>query len=165
MSGKSSCFVLAIIAALAQLPWTPAVSADEMLKFEARLAGFADPEFNKDGTISNTENAVGQATHLGLFTWESAELAVPVDPNTLHVTGSFTMTAANGDQIVGTYETTGTVDWETFTGFFIGTYWVTGGTGRFAHATGTGTIIGVGNLLDPYEIVGSLSGTMSQPNQ
>jgi hypothetical protein len=135
-----------------------------MLKFKARLAGFADPKFNDDGTISNTENAVGQATHLGRFTWVSTELAVPVGPNTLHVQGSFTITAANGDELEGTYETTGTVDWETFTGYFIGPYWVTHGTGRFAQATGSGTIIGVGNLLDPYEIVGSLSGTMSQPN-
>jgi hypothetical protein len=75
------------------------------------------------------------------------------------------MTAANGDQVFGIYETIGTINWDLFTGRFIGCYEVTGGTGRFANATGAGTILGDGNLLEPYEIVGSLTGSMSQSNQ
>jgi hypothetical protein len=157
--------VLAITAALALLPWSPKASADEMLPFEARLEGFAVPVPQPDGTISNTEIAVGQATYLGLFSWMSEEEAKFTPQGTLHVTGSFTMTAANGDQVFGIYETTGTINWDLFTGRFIGCYEVKGGTGRFANATGKGTIIGDGNLLDPFEIVGSLSGTISQPNQ
>ena len=165
MSCKSIYRFLAIAAALALLPWAPKVSADEMLPFEARLEGFADPVFHPDGTISNTENAIGQATHLGLFAWHSVEEARFISETTLHVCGSFTMTAADGDQVFGTYETIGTADFATFVGTFIGEYKVKGGTGRFGNAGGGGTIIGVGNLLKPYEIVGALTGTISQPNQ
>jgi hypothetical protein len=164
MSYMSFCQILAITA-LAFFPLTPWAPADEQVPFAARLEGFADPKFNQDGTISNTELAVGQATHLGLVIWESAELATPTGPDTLHVEGSFTMTAADGDQVFGIYETTGTINWELFTGRFIGCYEVTGGTGRFAKVTGAGVIIGDGNLLEPYEIVGSLTGSTSPPNQ
>ena len=165
MSCKSIYRVLAITAALALLPWAPMASADEMLPFEARLEGFADPVFHSDGTISNIENAIGQATYLGLFAWHSVEDARFISDTTLHVCGSFTMTAADGDQVFGTYETIGTADFVTFVGTFIGEYTVKRGTGRFSNARGGGTIIGVGNLLSPYEIVGSLRGMISQPNQ
>jgi len=157
--------VITATLAVAGMALGPLALAGEMVPFEGRLEGFAAPVFNGDGTISNTEAAVGQATHLGLFTWASQELAMFTGPNTLHVVGSFTMTAANGDQVYGTYETIGTIDFETFVGTFVGPYVVTSGTGRFANATGSGTIVGVGNLLDPFEIVGSLTGTISQPNQ
>jgi hypothetical protein len=142
--------------------WAHAVQADEFVPFAARLAGFAAPQFNPDGTITNVENAAGEATHLGKFTWMSEETATFTGPNSLAVTGSFTMTAANGDQVYGTYETAGTVNFPI--GLFVGEYVIKGGTGRFAKATGGGTIIGIGNLQPPFEIVGSLTGSISRPN-
>lgn len=159
------CRAFVIVAvALALLLHVPSAPADELVPFEVNLVGFAAPVFNKDGTISNTEVASGNATHLGLVTWNSQELATPISENQLSVCGSFTLTAANGDKVFGTYETIGTIDFSTFIGKFEGPFVITGGTGRFANATGSGTIIGVGNLLEPFEIVGSLSGTISQPN-
>jgi hypothetical protein len=157
---------IAAMVAVAVFPWATTASADEMVPFQARHVGFAAPVFNADGTISNTEVAVGEATHLGLYTWASEELAMFIGPDTLQVVGlSFTMTAANGDKVFGTYEATGKVDFNTFIGAFIGSYEITGGTGRFANATGSGTIFADGNLLDPFEIIGGLSGTISQPNR
>jgi hypothetical protein len=137
-------------------------ATDELVPFSAQLEGFASLAFNPDGSISNTETAVGQATHLGFFTWASEELAVFTGQNQLSVVGSFTMTAANGDQVFGTFEAVGTMDFPFV--IFLGQYVIAGGTGRFANATGSGTTIGIGNLLPPFDIVGSLSGTISHPN-
>lgn len=159
------CRAVVIVAALAVLLQPPSAPADEMVPFEAKLVGFAAPVFNPDGTISNTEVAAGQALHMGLVTWMSEEKAKFTGENTLSVCASFTLTAANGDKVFGTYKTTGTVDFSTFVGTFVGPYVITGGTGRFVNATGSGTIVGVGNLLEPFEIVGSLTGTISEPGQ
>jgi hypothetical protein len=147
---------------LALVSFGAPVAAEELVPFEARLEGFANLVFNPDGTISNTEAAVGQSTHLGLFTWASEELAVFTGPDQLSVFGSFTMTAANGDQVFGTFEAVGTIDFPAVT--FVGQYVIEGGTGRFANATGSGTTIGIGSLLPPLGIVGSLSGTISRPS-
>jgi hypothetical protein len=153
--------VIAAALAVAIGPWKIAASEDEMVPFEVRLEGFADPTFNPDGSISNTETALGQATHLGLVTWASEELAVFTGPNELKVKGTFTLTGANGDKVFGRYRTIGTVTFPF--GEFKGPFVITGGTGRFANATGGGTIRGLGRLEPPFEIVGSLSGTISPP--
>lgn len=155
--------LIASTLAVAVLPWSKTASAGEMVPFEAQLVGYAAPIFHPDGTVDNTESAVGNATHLGLVTWESVEFARLTGPGQFHVCGSFTLTAANGDQVFGRYETDGYADEMAF-GHFEGPYCIEGGTGRFANAAGSGTIRGVGNLMSPYEIVGSLSGTISQPN-
>jgi hypothetical protein len=146
-----------LVAATLALLWAPAARADEVVPFKAFHKGFADPVFNKDGTISNKEVATGVATYVGKYTLNSMETAVFTGPNTLHVVcEEFTLTAANGDVVIGSYETTGTVNFDTFIGVFVGTYKITGGTGRFANATGSGTLIGVGNMQAPFEIVGAL---------
>jgi hypothetical protein len=165
MFRKSFCRVVVIAAALAvaALPQVKTASADELVPFEARIAGYAAPIFHPNGTVDNTENAIGNATHLGLCTWYSVEFAVLTGPGQFHVCGSFTLTAANGDQVFGRYATDGHADEMAF-GHFEGPYCIEGGTGHFANATGSGTIRGVGNLMSPFEIVGSLSGTISQPN-
>ena len=155
--------VRAIVLLAVALSCGAPVLADELVPFEARLEGFANPVFNPDGTISNTEVGVGQATHLGLFAWASEELAVFTGPDQLSVVGSFTLTAADGDQVFGTYETVVTIDFPVLS--ILGQYVITGGTGRFANATGTGRFVNAtGSLLAPFEIGGSLSGTISRPN-
>jgi hypothetical protein len=155
--------VRAIVVLVTALSFGAPVLAVDLVPFEAQLEGFANPVFNPDGTISNTEVAVGQATHLGLFTWASEELAVFTGPDQLSVVGSFTLTAANGDQVFGTYETVVTIYFPSLT--ILGQYVITGGTGRFVNATGTGRFVdATGSLLAPFEIGGSLSGTISRPN-
>jgi hypothetical protein len=78
----------------------------------------------------------GTAAHLGRFTSTAASSGVLGDPSG---TGPWTFTAANGDQLLASATSTGvprgpdSVDVTT-----IGT--ITGGTGRFAGATGTFTV-------------------------
>jgi hypothetical protein len=150
-------------AAVAALLSATHLPAGEMVPFEADLAGYASPIFNPDGTVSNTESARGHGTHLGRFTWASQETAhFTSEPGQLEVVGAFTLTAANGDTVTGTYQTTGTIDAAGFA-HFEGPYVITGGTGRFANASGSGTVSAVGRLAPPFEIQGSLTGTISQP--
>jgi hypothetical protein len=70
-----------------------------------------------------------------------------VDPDTLTAPGIgiVTMTAANGDQLSFDYE--GTLF--AATGESIGTYTFTGGTGRFADATGGGAFYALIDLTAP----------------
>lgn len=85
--------------------------------------------------ISGTED--GNATHLGRFTATSQD---SVNIATTQSTGTFNLTAANGDRIFTT-----TVGQETGfqppnVSFVTQTATIVGGTGRFAGATGTFTV-------------------------
>ena len=134
--------------------------------FHAVIEGNANPTFIDPCTIENHETASGKALHLGRITWSSDEMAVfvpcppPTFPAIIEVTGNFTMTAANGDEIYGEYHTTGTFD--PVAGVSVrGEYTFTSGTGRFRNVTGTGVITANGAATPPFEVVGSLDGTIS----
>jgi hypothetical protein len=99
----------------------------------------------------------GNATHLGRLTTDQSHCATPTSP--AFTDGLFTLTAANGDQLLGTYS-----------GDFVpldpplfsidGQFTFTGGTGRFAGATGGGDASGVQNLATgdaTVELVGTIS--------
>jgi hypothetical protein len=85
----------------------------------------------------------GTATHLGSLTTVQSHCVAP--PSFDFTNGEFTLTAANGDQLSGTYE-----------GEFLlldpplaaidGEFTFTGGTGRFIGATGGGDASGIQNL-------------------
>ena len=102
-------------------------------------------------------HGTGNATHTGQLTDDQSHCA---DPSSLAFTdGIFTLTAANGDQIRGTYF-----------GEFVpldaplfnidGHFTITGGTGRFAGSTGGGDASGVQNLATG-DVKVSLVGTIS----
>ena len=78
------------------------------------------------GTVSITATGSGEATHLGKFTREES---ITLDPATGNVTGSIIFTAADGSELycsfIGNLAVGG------------GTYTWTGGTGRFADASGS----------------------------
>lgn len=76
----------------------------------------------------------GQATHLGRFTAQFIfDIRLDVVPPA--GTGSFTLTAANGDTLFGSITGQGTTQNGVFTVVEIAT--ITGGTGRFVNATGS----------------------------
>jgi hypothetical protein len=74
----------------------------------------------------------GQATHLGRFT---VTTVYHINVLTLEGEGVSTLTAANGDALFGTSSGTATVG--EGIAYIHETYTITGGTGRFAGATGT----------------------------
>lgn len=103
----------------------------------------------------------GNATHLGLTAVETTNEEV----NLLTGAGTATMhfTAANGDEVVMEFVM---VFLPTATGFtFTGNWEVTGGTGRFANATGSGTLDGWATFTGPTDGVGhfTMTGTISSP--
>jgi hypothetical protein len=88
---------------------------------------------NPDGTIS--ASASGDATHLGAFTLHDHSTIVGVDTTNglvLQVVGHAHLEAANGDHLCASF--TGSINLTAGTGT-LNFEW-TGGTGRFAHATG-----------------------------
>ena len=110
------------------------------------------------GGIALHVTGTGRATFLGSYTGDYREC---FDPATGAVTGgSFTLTAANGDKLYGTFAgqavPAGTNVLYDDPGV------ITGGTGRFAGASGTANTSGVANLATG-EYHGTLSGGVSTP--
>ena len=85
----------------------------------------------------------GTSTHLGKFTTVQSHCAAP--PSLDFTLGEFTLTAANGDQVFGTYEGE-FLPLEPPLAAIDGALTFTGGTGRFEGATGGGDASGVQNL-------------------
>jgi hypothetical protein len=100
------------------------------------------------------------ATHLGNYNSHSREC---FDPATGVVTGgSFTLTAANGDIVFGTYSGQVSPTGDSNVLAYDDPGVITGGTGRFARASGIVTQSGLANLeTGQYE--GTLSGSVSSP--
>ena len=102
---------------------------------------------------------VGNATHLGLFTYRlQAELYLP----TLTASASATLIAANGDMIFGVGSGQGTPTGTPGFVSIVETYSITGGTGRFAGATGNFTVERVINRAT-FASSGTISGTIVLP--
>lgn len=87
----------------------------------------------------------GYATHLGRF--EATAAHCSNEATGIYMDGRLTMTAANGDVLVGTY-TNGTSDPTGFPviGFLDDVTFTNGGSGRFATASGYGTERGAVDL-------------------
>jgi hypothetical protein len=85
----------------------------------------------------------GTATHLGSLTTVQSHCMAP--PSFDFTDGLFTLTAANGDQLVGTYEGEFRPLDPPLAGID-GEFMFTGGTGRFIGATGGGEASGVQNF-------------------
>jgi hypothetical protein len=105
----------------------------------------------------------GKATHLGKATAVTTNQLVNL--NNGESTATYTYTAANGDTVVLEMDFQSTVDPISGAVTFEGTYEVTGGTGRFAGATGSGMLIGAAVFAGPNNGVGSftVTGTISSP--
>jgi hypothetical protein len=108
-------------------------------------------------TLTDEIRGTGYATHLGRFTTVQSHCVAP--PSLAFTDGRYSFTAANGDQMRGTYS-----------GVLVplappvyavdGRWTITGGTGRFAGATGGGDASGELNLAASSGTV-VLDGTIS----
>lgn len=149
------CLVLAMsTAASAQTPAVP---------FVVLLQGNASPTPTDDPCILvNTETGTGQSAALGPLTWASREVVDVCATGDADVDGEFTLTAANGDRLSGTYRTSAHLDFQAGVITAVGRYKLTGGTGGFAGAKGKGVIAATGSLLPPFEFEGGLFGRISE---
>ena len=104
----------------------------------------------------------GNASHMGATTAVTDNQVVNVIDGT--ATATYTLTGANGDTVIldmifqTTFLPNNAVTFE-------GTYTVTGGTGRFYGATGSGDLAGSAFITGPNTAIGSFSvaGTISSP--
>jgi hypothetical protein len=95
--------------------------------------------------------AAGSATgtELGAGAWHDTECAA-FTATGIQIDGALTLTAANGDELFVSYSaTSGFPDPSTGAIHPQGTFTITGGTGRFAAATGGGTLAADANVADP----------------
>ena len=94
--------------------------------------------------------STGTITHLGLATLVNEALIVPSGPITFDWSGTWTLTAADGDQMVGTSAGTLTRTDPTHVTAVID-YTSSGGTGRFADASAawTSTVFSTRVAFDP----------------
>ena len=107
-------------------------------------------------------HGTGNAQHLGAITWVSHETVdVCSDPAGGIVSGQITLTAANGDQLSGEYHAVAILDFVAGQVTANGQLQFTGGTGRFAGASGSGVISAQGSLAPPFDLVGAISGVIS----
>lgn len=98
------------------------------------------------GFPSGVYCATGTATHLGLITeFGTYEVVGPAGPGLFFLTGEGTQIAANGDTISFTFDEIVDFNTEPFTA--VGTFTITGGTGRFDGATGGGSFNTIGLFL------------------
>lgn len=132
--------------------------AGELVPFKGSLAG--DVSHTPDPPFDFVEiDATGEASHLGKFT-----LAIPhlVNTATRTAVGTYEFTAANGDMLFADFtgqstptETPGVIH-------IVETATITGGTGRFADATGSFI---AERLFDRIEdtTIGTFTGSISSP--
>lgn len=157
---RISIVVLALIigqAALASL----AFGADEVPFRGSDEGGFELPGACPGGSLEQVViEGTGHATHVGAYTYAATEC---LDAVTGAFAGTSTLTAANGDAITGSYEGRVSVTADPDVIAYQEELDVTGGTGRFAGATGTLQVAGVANLLT-LEYSQTLTGTLSRPH-
>lgn len=106
--------------------------------------------------LSNLIEAAGRSSHLGRFRLEVPHV---VDTTTRAATGSYEFTAANGDVVAATFSGVATVVAPGVVSV-LDTATVTGGTGRFADATGSFTVERVFTFATG-EVTGIFEGTMT----
>lgn len=115
------------------------------------------------GVLAGTVSGAGHAAHLGKVTLTTTEvLDFASSPGTAIVRdGRMVTVAANGDQLRWSYSGTGSLPPDANGNIPLsGTFVITGGTGRFSDASGSGHFRGVGNVVTGIASVSYL-GTIS----
>ena len=154
-----SIFLLAVV--LGVRATTLSVAAADELPFKAMLTGNAHLSPTDDpAVLRNDETGEGEATHLGHFTWADVEFAdFAAIPGGVSVVATFTMTAADGDELYGEFTSVGYfADPQTLV--IQGEYEFTGGSGRFADASGSGEIDAFAFLAPGLPFIGTITGSI-----
>jgi hypothetical protein len=146
--------------ASATAPTSPSSPSGGVTATQARAASALPFEGSYEGletvgTVPSNHHldATGNATHLGLFT-VAADWTIAAGSGS----GTSRWTAANGDEVFTSFARHGVVTPPTIT--FTETHAITGGTGRFANASGTFTVVQTRGLSMPYNNSATLDGTI-----
>ena len=129
---KRTALVCSLILAMAVAVTAAAPGPQKGKTVPRDISGVMDGRFTFGATT--TGDVEGTLSHLGLSQMYTEHA---IDYETFEISGGeFTIVAANGDQIVGTYTASGILagDWSHMDG--TAHFTVTGGTGRFAGASG-----------------------------
>jgi hypothetical protein len=149
---KRSLFIKFLVLTLTLLVGSLAVTATER-PFSLNGKGVAIPVVDGNGNVVGADpTGSGNATHLGVFTNTGHVDFTPdaINPNILHPSGGGVFTAANGDKL-NFVIINGALDLTT--GIGTGDFAFTGGTGRFANATGlTSGVIQQNVVTGAYEL-------------
>ncbi|HEV8379421.1 MAG TPA: hypothetical protein VGP99_11275 [Tepidisphaeraceae bacterium] len=152
-SASRVAFLLLIILGL-----TRAVAAGEQVPFRGSLEGIVTA-IPHPPTLSVDIQATGTASQLGQFT---VEIPHVVTLATRTAVGSYEFTAANGDTLTADFEGASSLTETPGVLAIVEVATITGGTGRFAGATGSFT---VNRLYDSVAgtTTGSFTGSISTP--
>lgn len=130
------------------------------LPFKGRLDGVYTLTFPGPTTLFVSGEGTGNATHLGRFTFEYDEL---VDLATGTGTGTYELTAANGDTLTADWTGYGVPTEDPTVLLVVENATITGGTGRFVNASGSFTIERLFDFVTNSG-GGSIEGTMRLGN-
>jgi hypothetical protein len=137
-------------------------SSSQTVPFKGSLRGEADPPvFEPPPSPYFTAHlqAEGQATHLGRF---SMDYSHRVNLATLVAIGHAVFTAANGDTLMTDVQGEATPAGTPTAFTVVERHTITGGTGRFAGATGEFTVTSAVDFSDPFTS-GEIDGWISAP--
>jgi len=146
------------LAVLAVLGLTGPAAAQVQVPFKGSLAGVDITTAVKLPFVSVQVTATGNATQLGQFTFTELDT---VDTRTRIGTGTFLFTAANGDTVFGTVAGQAKLTAPNVL-TIVENAMITGGTGRFAGATGSFSMTRLKNTVTGATTA-SFRGTISAP--
>ena len=144
------------------------LSSSGLAKEQVPIKGEFTTEFSFTSpppVASLTLSGTGRASHLGKATCFSGNEVVDFTQQPLPtMTGTLTLTAANGDTLTGEMDAFA-IPAQDGSITFLGTLTFTGGTGRFAHATGTAEFGGTGTPTSAFGGIGwfAFEGTVTSP--
>ena len=149
---------LSIASSEAKVTGAGVLSKDQEVPFKGRLEGTATITPGTPPFLSVSIEGTGNATHLGRFT---VEIPHVVNTTNRTSTGTYEFTAANGDTLTAGFTGQATL---TAPGVLsvVESATITGGTGRFADATGSFTVERVFNQVTGLT-TGSFEGTIPAP--
>jgi hypothetical protein len=127
---STASLALAIVAAL---ELAGPVTAGEQVPFKGRLEGDVTRTPDPPLVLADVD-ATGNASHLGRFTLDIPHV---VDTTTRTAVGSYQFTAANGDTVYAEFTGLATPTDVPGVLYIEETVTITGGTGRFARASGS----------------------------